>query len=421
MSSADHHHALSPRRERITLLTLAAVQFTHMVDFMIMVPMGEHLMHAFGISPAQFARLVAAYGFAAALTGLAGGFVLDRFDRKRALLVLYTAFAVTNLACALAPNYALLLVARTLAGAFGGLAFSMVIAMVGDIVPPDRRGRAMSWVGSAFPVALVLGVPLGLFLAGRYSWHMPFYALAALSALNVLLGAVALPHLRTAVHGHEPIKQMREILSHGIHLRAFAVTVGLGMAGGVLIPFIPPSFVANLGISQDRGLLVVYMVGGIATAVSTPIVGWLSDKVDRLKLLTIMSAAAVVVVLVMTRLGPTPLALASIVMALFMVTMSGRFTPAMTMITNAVEARYRGGFMSVNSAVQQAAIGVANLTAGIFVTRTADGHLAGMPALGWVSVVFFIVTILLAAKLRAAAPHVAAPARPQAAPAEVSA
>jgi predicted MFS family arabinose efflux permease len=177
-----------------------------------------------------------------------------------------------------------------------------------------------------------------------------------------------------------------------------------------LIPFIAPSFVANVGLSEDRELPLTYIVGGIATAISTPIIGWLCDHMDRLRLLTIMSSAAVVFTLVITRLGPTSLVFAATTMALFMVTMSGRFTPALTMITNAVESRYRGGFMSVNSALQQATVGVANVLAGVFVSRDAAGHLAGLPTVGYVSVAFFVLTVLLAAELRSAAPHVSAPA-----------
>src|SRR5688500_7141265 len=158
------------------------------------------------------------------------------------------------------------------------------------------------------------------------------------------------------------------------------------------------------------GLPATYMVGGIATAISTPFVGWLSDRMDRLKLLAIMSGGAIVVVLIITRLGHSSVALASLMMASFMITMSGRFTPAMTMITNAVEGRYRGGFMSVNAALQQAASAGASVLAGQFISVAPDGHLAGMPVLGYVSIAFFILTVLLAAKLRSAAPHVSTPA-----------
>ncbi len=407
MSPLEQHHALTPARERTTLLTLGAVQFTHILDFMIMLPLGAQLMAVFDITPGQFARLVASYGIAAAASGFAGGFVLDRFDRKRSLVTLYAGFGLATLACALAPTYWTLMLCRLAAGAFGGLAGSMVSAMVGDIIPPERRGRGMSVVMTAFPLATVLGVPAGLVLAGKFGWHAPFFLLAACSVPVLAVAMIALPAIRTAVHDHQPLRQMREILSHGIHLRAFALAVVLVMAGGVLIPFIAPSFVANVGLNEATELPVTYLVGGMATALSTPLIGWLSDRMDRLKLLIIMSVGAVITVVIVTRLGPSSVGVASVVMAIFMVTMSGRFAPAMTMITNAVEARYRGGFMSVNAALQQAASAGASMMAGYIVTRTPSGRLEGMPLLSYASITFFVLTVVLAARLRAAAPHVA--------------
>lgn len=407
--SATADHALTPRREFATLLALAAVQFTHIVDFMIMMPLGSQLMRQFDITPAQFTHLVASYGLAAAVSGLAGGFVLDRFDRKRALLVLYTGFGIATLACALSPTHHTLLAARLAAGAFGGLAGSMVTAMVGDIIPPQRRGRAMGIVMGAFPVASVLGVPAGLALAAKFGWHGPFFFLAACSVAVLTMASFVLPHLRTAVHHADPIRQMREIVTHGVHVRAFAVAAVLVMSGGCLIPFIAPSLVANVGITEEQ-LPWTYAAGGICTFISMPLIGRLSDKVDKLSLLAWMTVAAVVVSIIFTQLGPSSLLLVCVLMALFMVTMSSRFTPAMTMVTNAVEARYRGGFMSVSSALQQAASGLANIIAGLFVTRDISGHLVGMPTLGYVSVGFFILGVLLAAKLREAAPHVSLPA-----------
>ncbi len=423
MSTQPDHHALTPGRERATLLALGAVQFTHIMDFMIMMPLGAQLMRGFGVTPVQFTQLVACYGLAAALSGFAGGFILDRFNRKRALIVLYAGFGVATLACGLAPNAHMLLFARFAAGAFGGLAGSMVMAMIGDVIPPARRGRAMSVVTAAFPVASVLGVPAGLYLAGKFGWHAPFFLLASCAAVNLALAIVALPAIKTAVHDHQPWRQMREIVSHAVHLRAFAVGAVLVMAGGLVIPFLAPTFITNVGLDEAKELPFAYMVGGIATAASTPIVGWLSDRMDRLYLLAIMSAGAVVAVLAVTRMGPASTAFAAGMMALFMVTMSGRFAPAMTMITNAVEARYRGGFMSVNAALQQAASGIASIAAGWFITREASGHLSGFPTLGNVAIGFFGLTVLLAAALRAAAPHVAKPApretRPPAAAAPV--
>jgi predicted MFS family arabinose efflux permease len=415
MSVPGQHHALTPRRERATLLALGAVQFTHILDFMIMMPLGAQLMKVFNITPAQFTHLVASYGLAAAISGFAGGFVMDRFDRKRALLVLYTGFGLATFACGLAPTHHWLLVARLAAGAFGGLAGSMVSAMVGDVVPIERRGRALSFVMMSFAVASVLGVPAGLLLASRFGWHAPFFMLGGCAAANLVLASFALPHIKTAIHDHEPWRQMREILSHRIHLRAFAVGAVLVMAGGCLVPFIAPSMVVNVGLTEAQ-LAWAYGAGGLCSIISMPIIGRLSDRLDKLRLLGWMSAGAVVVVLVLTRLGPAPLAVACLVMAMFMVTMSSRFTPAMAMVTNAVEARYRGGFMSVNSSLQQAASGLANVIAGIFVTSDAAGHLIGYPTLGYAAIGFFVLTYLLAAELRAAAPHVSAPAKKTGAP-----
>ena len=407
MSAHAQHHELPPGRERATLLTLGAVKFTHILDFMIMMPLGAQLMKAFSISPAQFSHLVASYGIAAAVSGFAGGFLLDRFDRKRALLVLYAGFGLATFACGLAPTYPMLLLARLAAGAFGGLASSMVTAMVGDFIPPARRGRAMAFVTAAFPVASVLGVPAGLMLAGHFGWHAAFFMLAGCAAANLVIASLALPHLRTAVHGHEPAKQMKEIMTHGVHLRAFAVGTMLGMAGGILVPFLAPSFIANLGLDVQFQLPMAYAAGGIATAISTPIVGWLSDHMDRLRLLICMSVGAAMVTLVIMQLGHSSVAFACLMMALFMVTMSGRYAPAMTMITNAVDARYRGGFMSIISALQLAANAVASILAGLFVTQDASGHLLGLPLVSYMATGFFALTILFAIQLRNAAPHVA--------------
>ena len=404
------HHALSPPRESATLIALAAVQFTHVLDFMIMLPLGPQLMRAFDLTPAQFTHLVAAYGLAAALSGFAGGFFLDRIDRKRALVFVYAGFGLATLACALAPTHSALLAARLIAGAFGGISGSLVTAMIGDIIPPTRRGRAMSYVMSAFPLASVLGVPLGLTLAGWFDWHAPFYLLAGCSAFILALALFALPNIRTAIKNHQPIRQMRDIVTSGIHLRAFAVTCFLVMAGGCIIPFLAPSFVINYVLAESD-LPKLYAIGGIAAFISATIVGRLSDRLDRLHLLAGITFFAAVVVLILTNLETATFPVAAALMASFMVTISSRFAPAMAMVTDAVSARYRGGFMSVNSALQQASGGLANLLAGVFITTGAGGRLVGFPALGIASVAFFGLTLFCAARLKAAAPHVARAAK----------
>ena len=189
------------------------------------------------------------------------------------------------------------------------------------------------------------------------------------------------------------------------------------MGGGCLVPFVAPSMVANMGIAESE-LPIAYVVGGVCALVSMPVVGWLSDHVNRLRLLTGISVAAAAVAVIITQLGASSLGFVSMMMAFFMVTMSGRFAPAMTMITNAVESRYRGGFMAVNAALQQAASALATALAGVFVTRDPAGHLVGYHILGYIAVGFFALTVVLAAVLRNAAPHVAIPATKKSALAE---
>ena len=409
MSTATH--AQTPGKERAILLMLTAVQFTHILDYMIIMPLGSHLMRVFGITPGQFSHLVAAYGIAAALTGFAGGFFLDRFDRKHALLTLYSGFGLATFACALAPNYHALLIARFAAGAFGGVASSVLTAMIGDVIPPERRGRAMGVVAAAFPIASVLGVPLGLLLAGHFEWHAPFFFLGGAAAVVLILGTRVLPRLHVVHAPAHPWRQMMAILSHPVHQRGFLLSAALVFAGGTIIPFLAPSMVANVGVPESR-LWLIYAAGGLCTFATTPLVGRLSDRHDKLHVLGWLSLSAAFVVLTLTNLPAAPIGVAMLVTACFMVTMSGRFTPAMAMMANAVEARYRGGFMSVNSAVQQATAGLANLTAGALVTRDPAGHLAGYPRVGLLSVAFFGITFYMATRLRAIAPHASRPGHP---------
>lgn len=391
------------------LFTLAAVQFTHILDYMILMPLGSSLMRVFSIEPAQFSRLVAAYSLAAAVSGFAGGFFIDRFDRKRALLVLYTGFGLATLACAVAPSYGLLLIARLAAGGFGGLAGAVVTATVGDVVPAARRGAAMGVVMTAFPLASVLGVPLGLLFANWFEWHAPFYLLAGTSLVIGLVAWRILPPLPPHPETAPPLRQMYEILAHPVHWRGFALSAMVVCGGGLVIPFMAPSMVANVGLSEAQ-LPFVYLAGGAVTFFTMPWFGRLADRHDKFRVFCTVTAGAAGAVLVLTHLPSVPLLAALLASTVFMVGMSGRFPPAMALITNSVEARYRGAFMSVNSAVQQATGALANTAAGLVVTRDAvTGYLHGYSRVGWLTVGAFFLAVWMAARLRAAAPHASAP------------
>ncbi len=387
---------------------LAAVQFTHILDFMIMLPMGDRLMKTFAISPKEFSHLAMSYGVAATITGLAGGALIDRFERKRALLFLYAGFTISTLACALAPDAHWLLFARCLCGAFGGVAGSMVGAMVGDVIPAERRGRGMGVVMTAFPLASVLGVPLGLELCNRYDWHAPFYFLAAAGVVVWVVALKVLPVIPAHPSTDHPWRQLWEIVSRRTHGLGLAMSGLMVLGGSVVVSFLAPSFVANVSIEEAR-LPWVYATGGVATFLCTPIIGRLSDRFDKLAVLAGVSVLMVGAALLVTHLPRAELWVAALAIALFMVASSGRFAPGMSMLTIAVEERYRGGFMSVNAAMQQGAGAVGSWLAGTLVTKGIDGRLEGYGRTGWISVGAVLATLVVAAALRKAAPHATRP------------
>lgn len=400
--SADTQ-TLPARQEKLLLGLLMCINFTHVMDYVIIMPLGARLMETLHMSPAQYGYLVAAYSLAAALSGLLGGFVLDRFSRKRALLGLYLGFTLATFACGFAPNYPIFLLARFAAGAFGGVAGSVVYAIVSDVIPSDRRGRAMGLVMSAFPIASILGIPFAMWLTTLHGWPAPFLMLGALSGLVLLLTLRAMPTIPHQPAANSALRQMREIVSHPLHQRAFLMSGFLVFAGGCVIPFMAPSMVANNGFTEHQ-LTWIYVFGGAATLFSTNLIGYWSDKADKTKVLLCMSLVCTAAILFLTNLQGAALWQALLATTLFTMSMAGRFPPAMALITNAVEARYRAGFMSVNSAVQQAANSLASSAAGLFLATGAGGRLTGYPKTGLLAVASLAATVVIAFQVRRLAP-----------------
>ncbi len=261
------------KRERLLLFTLAAINFTHIVDFMIMMPLGPQLMRLFDISPQQFSALVSTYTFSAGVSSFIGAFVLDRFDRKKTLMIAYVGFVIGTFACALAPNYQLLLSARIVTGAFGGLLSALILSIIGDVIPEFRRATAIGIVMGAFSVASVVGVPFGLFIANQYSWHAPFIFLGILSTAILGLIVVAMPnYVRTwysDIPHPSPIKVLTNLAQNGNQLSALWFTIMLVLGHFTIIPFLSPYMVANVGFSESD-LTYIYLLGGAVTIFTSP-------------------------------------------------------------------------------------------------------------------------------------------------------
>jgi predicted MFS family arabinose efflux permease len=389
------------RPEWTVLLVLVAIQFTHIVDFVIIMPLGDRLRKELIISPGEFGSIVAAYAWAAGLASLLASFVMDRFDRKKTLLAMYAGFAVSTLACGLAPGYGWLLASRILAGVFGGLAAVTLMAVIGDIFPPEKRGRATGAVISAFAVASIAGLPIGLLLAEAFGRGAPFIALAGLSGIVWLVAWRRLPAVRghLAARRRPPLAEFAAVAREPNHRWGFAFSFFLVLGTFTVASFIGPVFSSINGWSEQQ-LAILYLVGGVLTLIGTNLVGRLADRLPRLPLFRILAGGAMVLAIVVSNLPPGPLWVATLVMGAFMVFAAGRMVPAQAMLLGASPPAVRGAFMSLNTSVQHLATGLAPTIAGALIYETAEGKLAGFPAVGLVSAAAAAMAIILAGRLK---------------------
>lgn len=395
---------LTRARERLLLLVLGGVQFSAILDFMLLMPLGPQLMRLFDISPAEFGLLVSVYMGTASAVGFAAALVVDRFDRRATLLVLYACFTATTLVTASAQSYGWLLAARATAGAFAGVLIATVLAIVGDTIPDGRRGRAFGVVMSSGSIASIVGIPLGIWLASHFSWRAPFYFDGALCAAMLVAAAYVVPRVRghvAAARGGPALARARAVFAHVNHLAAFGITMLLNFSAFAIIPFLAAYLVLNVGITE-RELPLTYFFGGLAALVFVRLVGRLTDLHGRRRVFALVAGLSIVAIFVTTHLPAVPLWGAVLAQMLLMLSFAGRFVPAMTIITGAVAPEVRGIFMSFNAAFQQLSAGLASLAASAIVARGPGGEILYFGAIGWVSMVATFAAIALAAHVRPA-------------------
>lgn len=391
-------------RERLLLWLLAGLQFTHILDFMMISPLSPQFMRLWGITAQQFGFLVSVYAIAAAVAGLAAAFVIDKFDRRTALLAMYAGFVVATLACALSPGYWTFFAARALAGAFGGVIGSLVLAIVSDVIPPERRGRAMGLVMSAFPLVSVLGVPVGLYIATHLGWHAPFFALAAVSAVLLVCLPMVVPRVDAHLHNananpQSTLQKFLQLFTVANHRRALTAIFVFTLSGFMVFPFLSAYQVKNVGITEAE-LVYVFLFSGLATLFTARLIGWCADHYGKRRTFYLLALASTVPIVLATSIPAAPLWVLLAVTIPFMVLMSGRFIPLMALITTCVQAPVRGAFMSLSSSVQNLGAGVASLFAGAVIGHTADGALTNFGWVGYGAVVLTIACMLLVRALK---------------------
>jgi predicted MFS family arabinose efflux permease len=391
------------QKEKALLWTLAAINFIHIVDFMILMPLGPQLMRIFDIGPSEFSLLVSSYTFSAGLSSFFGAFILDRFDRRRILIWVYVGFTIGTLGCALSPSYGVLLGARLISGIFGGLTSALILAIIGDVIPNERRGRAMGLVMAAFSFASVMGVPIGLFLASLSSWHTPFFILTGLAILSFAMIFKFIPpingHLGIEIKRPHPLEVISRVTSNRNQMRAIALSVMMMFGQFMIIPFLSPYNVANVGFSEIE-LTYIYIAGGAFTIFTSPWVGRLSDKYGKLKIFSIFMLLNLIPIGIITHLGVTPIPFVLMITTMFFVTSNGRYVPAAAIITGTAKPENRGSFLSFNSAVQQLASGFASFSAGMIIGENELGQLTNFNIVGYLAIFFSILCIPLARRVK---------------------
>lgn len=388
-------------RESVILFTLAAIQFIGIVDFMIVMPLGPQLLADLGIDARRFSWVVSAYTLAAGVAGFLAAPWLDRVPRKTAYLVFSIGLLAGTAACGLAPTYPLLLAARCVTGGFGGVLGGLALAIVADVFPGERRGRATGTLMLAFAVASVAGVPLGIVLGTRLGWQAPFFTLTALGLPLVALAAWALPPLDAHVDGtrRHPLAHLLDTLTLPAHRRGFALIALLMVGAFAVIPFISTAFVANVGVTEAQ-LPAVFIAGGLLTLVTTPLAGRLVDRFGPLAVFRGIVPLSAAMMLVLTHLPAVGIAVAAPVAAVLMATNAGRMVTAMALITSSIEPRRRGSFMSANSAVQHIASGLGATLGGMIVAGGAGEPLRHFGTVGFLAAGATVASLWLAARIR---------------------
>jgi predicted MFS family arabinose efflux permease len=368
-------------------------------------PLGDIFIESFSISSGEYSILVSSYALSAFLSSLVGVFYLDRFDRKIALLFIYFGFGLGTLACAFADTYIQLVSLRVFTGFFGGMIGAMVLSVVSDLYPFKERGAAMGILFSAFSAASALGVPVGIYLAAKSNWQLPFMVIGifalAICGFVFFFFPTMKNHLKVQDKKLNFIKTITAITSDKNQLNALLAGFVLVLAHFMIIPFISPYLIKNVGISQVD-IAYQFFFGGIATVISAPFIGRMTDKYGVMWVFTIVMILSFVPTVLITNLEVVPLWVAISITTSFFVFASGRMISPNTIITAAAGASNRGSFMSVKSALQQLAIGLSALISGSIVYIGPDNLYHNYAYVGYLSIVFAIATIFLLKRLKVA-------------------
>lgn len=374
------------------IVLISLLQFTVILDFMVMAPLGALLIRILKISPSQFGWVVSVYAFSAGISGiLAAGFA-DKFDRKKMLLFFYAGFVLGTLLCGIAPDYSFLLVARMVTGIFGGVLFSINMAIIADLFDLQVRGRVMGFVQMSFAVSQVAGIPIGLFFANQYGWHMPFLIIVGFCLVTgfciIRWMQPVTAHLKERA-AQKPLLHLARTATRKEYVVAFLSTVFLSTGGFLMMPYSSTFIVHNVGVGE-KILPVVFIVAGASGLITGPLIGKWSDRLGKYRVFIFGSTLATVMVLIFTHLSISPLWVVLVLNTLTYTAVMSRMIPSQAMISGVPAMKDRGAFMSINSSVQQLGGGIASVVGGWLIAQDTSGRLLHYDILGYVTIGAFI-------------------------------
>lgn len=384
--------------QKLAVFLLAITQFTVILDFMVMSPLGDILMKSLSLKTSQFGLVVSAYAFSAGISGLLTAGFADKFDRKKLLLFFYIGFIAGTVLCGIVNSYHWLVAARIITGLFGGVIGSISMAIVADLFSLQQRGRVMGFIQMGFGASQILGIPIGLYLANAWGWHAPFLWVAGMAGIIAFIIAAKL----NPITQHLEVQLDKSPFTHLIHTVAkkdyrigFTATALLSIGGFMMMPFGSAFAINNLRITENE-LPMLFMIAGLATLIVMPLIGKLSDKIDKYKIFVFGSIWTMIMIGIYTNLGVTPFALVVAFNVLMMAGIMGRIVPSTALVTSIPEIQDRGAFMSINSSLQQIAGGIAAAVAGtIVVQKTKSSPLEHYDTLGIIIICISTLTILL--------------------------
>lgn len=398
MQTHDAEKAKFTPYQVVAIVLLTLTQFTVVLDFMVMSPLGDMLMKSMSLSTSQFGLAVSAYAFSAGASGLLTAGFADRFDRKKLLLFFYVGFIAGTLFCGLATSYAMLIAARIITGLFGGVMGSIALAIIADLFPIQQRGRAMGFTQMGFGASQVLGIPIGLYIANHWGWQSPFLMIVGLATLTWL---VVLVKMRPITQ-HLELKTEKNAFSHLWHTMklkyyrvGFLSTALLSLGGFMMMPWGSAFAINNLKVTYGQ-LPILFMASGLVALVVMPLVGKLSDKIDKVKIFFFAAIWTMVAIIIYTNLTVIPFWMVIALNILLMIGILSRIVPAMALVSAIPKMQDRGAFMSINSSLQQIAGGIAAAVGGLIVVqKTKTSPLEHYNTLGYVISGIIIFNIIM--------------------------